>query len=137
MVLLPVTTPVIEVAGDGKTAKGVWIATGTRTEARPGQKPEGCWAWLKYGADFVKEDGIWKFWHFQTYGIYFTPYDKCWTEKNEHVRVNTPDNLKQDRPPTHKWMYSITGVSENVPRPPDPFETWDGKSMTTAPDVKP
>ena len=70
------TTPVIEIAGDGKTAKGVWISPGQ--ESGPDEKGEfhAFWAWLKYGADFVKEDGKWKFWHLEAYGIFFTPYER-------------------------------------------------------------
>lgn len=37
------TTPVIQVAKDGETARGVWIS--------PGIEGSG-WNWLKYGADF-------------------------------------------------------------------------------------
>jgi len=134
MVMQPITTPVIEVARDGKTAKGLWIASGTRTEARPGQKPQGCWTCLKYGIDFVKEDGKWKIWHFQNYSILFTPYEKCWTEKNEHINVMKfiPDEVKPDRPPTYSWIYSTTNKTEYVPEVPEPYDSWDGKSMTTA-----
>ena len=71
--VLPLTTPVIEVAGDGKTAKGLWIAPGLHTLA-PGGKLQAFWVWCKYGIDFVKEDGKWKFWHVYTYGIFYTPY---------------------------------------------------------------
>ena len=60
------TTPIIEVAGDGKTAKGVWYSPGLRMSAqvRDGKvSKSGGWFWEKYGADFVKEDGEWKIWH--------------------------------------------------------------------------
>jgi len=60
------TTPIIEIAGDGKTAKGIWYSPGigTNVEIRNG-KPEisGGWFWEKYAVDFAKEDGKWKIWH--------------------------------------------------------------------------
>jgi hypothetical protein len=64
------TTPIIEVAGDGKTAKGVWYSPGLHmmAQVRDGKvSKSGGWFWEKYGADFVKEDGKWKIWHISMY----------------------------------------------------------------------
>jgi len=60
-------TPVIEVAGDGKTAKGIWYSIGLAV--RGSVAPDGTtststqWMWEKYAVDFIKEDGEWKIWH--------------------------------------------------------------------------
>ena len=60
-------TPVIEVAGDGKTAKGIWYSIGIGV--RPNVNSDGTytkstsWMWEKYAVDFIKEDGKWKIWH--------------------------------------------------------------------------
>jgi hypothetical protein len=60
-------TPVIEVAGDGKTAKGLWYSIGQSvrgTVDSSGKTSVGTgWMWEKYGVDFIKEDGKWKIWH--------------------------------------------------------------------------
>lgn len=60
-------TPVIEVAGDGKTAKGLWYSIGQSvrgTVDADGNTSVGTgWMWEKYGVDFIKEDGKWKIWH--------------------------------------------------------------------------
>jgi len=69
------TTPIVEVAADCQTVKGAWYSPGIESDAKTGQ-----WAWMKYGADFIKEDGVWKIWHLHAYSIFMTPYDKCWTE---------------------------------------------------------
>jgi len=64
------STPVIEVAGDGKTAKGIWESPGLHMSAniRDGKvSKQGGWFWEKYAADFVKEDGKWKIWHIAMY----------------------------------------------------------------------
>ena len=62
------TTPVIEIAGDGKTAQGAWYSPGV------GVMPvyedgkihlQSMLFFEKYGGDFVKEDGVWKIWHLQ------------------------------------------------------------------------
>jgi len=60
-------TPVIEVAGDGKTAKGLWYSIGQSvrgTVDASGKTSVGTgWMWEKYGVDFIKENGKWKIWH--------------------------------------------------------------------------
>jgi hypothetical protein len=70
-------TPVIEVAADGKTAKGVWDSFGPNIS---NGNDIGNWLWVKYGVDFIKEDGAWKIWHMQVYALFNTPYDKSITQ---------------------------------------------------------
>ncbi len=53
------TTSIIEVAKDGKTAKAFWYSPGMIMET--GQSAGAIWE--VYGADFVKENGVWKMWH--------------------------------------------------------------------------
>lgn len=57
------STPVIEVAGDGKTAKGIWYSIGQVTQT-PGGQQTPTYMWERYGVDFIKKDGKWKIWHF-------------------------------------------------------------------------
>jgi len=60
-------TPVIEVAGDGKTAKGMWYSIGQGVRGSISEDGKATktteWMWEKYAVDFVKEDGKWKMWH--------------------------------------------------------------------------
>ena len=53
------TTSIIEVAADGQTAKAFWYSPGMIMET--GQSAGSIWE--AYGADFVKENGVWKLWH--------------------------------------------------------------------------
>jgi hypothetical protein len=74
-------SPVIEIAGDGKTAKGVWVSLMTVGKTHDNQdKPQAMWIWWKIGADFVKEDGEWKIWHYVKNPVYATTYDKSWMD---------------------------------------------------------
>ena len=58
MFLHPLTTQYIEVAGDGQTAKGVWMSPGfIAGNMGENHTPMGIWAWGAVGVDFVKEDG--------------------------------------------------------------------------------
>jgi hypothetical protein len=73
------TTPVIEVAGDGETAKGAWISPGYMTMPTA-EKLQAYWHWDKYGVDFIKEEGKWKIWHFFVGRDFTAPYEKSWVD---------------------------------------------------------
>lgn len=60
----PVDTFVVEIAGDGQTAKGIWSLHGTYADVTPAG-PVAYWDWGYYCVDFVLEDGAWKIWHMQ------------------------------------------------------------------------
>ena len=60
----PMACPVIEVAGDGKTAKGLWYCQGAYNDVET-SGPVAHWTWGYFAADFVKEDDGWKIWHLQ------------------------------------------------------------------------
>jgi hypothetical protein len=53
------TTSVIEIAGDRKTAKGVWNSPGHETMPI-GERPIAHWCWNRYGVDFILENSEWK-----------------------------------------------------------------------------
>jgi hypothetical protein len=120
------TTSVIEVAGDGKTAKGVWMSPGieTRKTAETGQFV-GFWVWGHYGVDFVQENGKWKFWHLHVYAFMITPYDKSWTEQRQASAQPLPDEIKPDRRGIQYSVYSPTAEIHYIPVPPEPYETFD------------
>ena len=92
-----VTTPMIEVAGDGQTAKGLWIVNGLESGLtapehaakmpswmfEPNVTVDGKKVWmhnvyLKYGVDFIKQDGAWKIWHFHCFEVARAPYSMGW-----------------------------------------------------------
>ena len=91
------TTPLIEVAADGKTAKGLWVMSGVESgltdleaaKLAPDfmfQKDvliDGKKVWMhnvlvKYGVDFLKQDGEWKIWHFHCFEIARSPVGMGW-----------------------------------------------------------
>jgi hypothetical protein len=129
MHLHTLTTPVIEVAGDGQTAQGVWVSPGV--ESAPGMM-EDSWCWVKYGIDFVKEDGAWKIWHFHMYRIFTTPYVRPWSEAEYEQQRYLPPEIAPDRPNSYAWQYGRESVYEDIPKTPAPYETWDD-SMSCIP----
>ena len=58
----PLDTPVIEIAGDGKTAKAMYSIRGANTKLTAGGHVS-YWEWAWVCADLVKEDEDWKIWH--------------------------------------------------------------------------
>lgn len=127
-------SPVIEVAGDCKTARALWMSPGAVSMAR-GETVTAMWAWTKYAADFKRMDnGEWKIWHQRIMTVFNSPYDKPWTE---HATTGgserpgggpgapPPGMPKPDRSNSDKNNFSVTEAQELVPEPPTPYETWD------------
>lgn len=59
----PVSSPFIEIAEDGSTARGLWYSFGQESWIGEDGEAEGCWMLSKYAADFALEGGEWKIWH--------------------------------------------------------------------------
>jgi hypothetical protein len=123
------TTPVVEVAQDGETAKGVWMSPGHATDKYGGAHFQARWRWVKYGCDFAREHGRWKIWHLRIYGIFATPFDQSWVEASRETRPEGPPpmpaEVAPDRPPHPFWQYSPGAVLPNEPAPPEPYLTFD------------
>jgi hypothetical protein len=137
-----ITTPVIEVAGDRKTAKGVWYTPGV-----VGGFDINSFNWMfeRYGVDFVFEDGAWKVWHMVVYtdaawplngtisadGMAFGPPPPASDEGTggetigaEAAKAPAPGG----KPTVQKVIYKgVSPTTEQVlvPRPPEPYETWE------------
>ncbi|WP_416978973.1 nuclear transport factor 2 family protein [Streptomyces sp. T028] len=108
------STALVVVADDGRTAKGVWMSPGHETFASPDGDSHVFWSWGRYGVDFVKENGRWKFWHFHIYTTFRTPFATSWVDSALGPRMfdfaegETPPGMT---PPTR-------GVTDNAPYHP-------------------
>ena len=60
----PISTGLVELAGDGQTAKGLWYCWGSQAQVLS-CGPTASWTWGYYAADFVREGNGWKLWHLQ------------------------------------------------------------------------
>ena len=131
----PTMCPIVEVAADGKTAKGVWTTWGfeTGTDRKTG-KLKSQYAWGTYGVDFIKEDGVWKFWHFHIYRLASYEYNKPWTEldgwnpdpeKGETLSTEAVRMFKTDFPGVDDYPYRRDKVVVIKPDPPLPYEKWE------------
>lgn len=59
----PVSTPMVLLSDDGKTAKGMWYVIGQESVSEGEAEADCMWFTGRVAADFVKEDGVWKIWH--------------------------------------------------------------------------
>jgi hypothetical protein len=124
------TTPVIEIAGDGQTAKGCWIMAGIESgltdPAVAAQQPDfmfsprdvagkkvwAHWVSCKYGLDFLKQDDRWKIWHFRCYEVWRAPFEENWISFAHRTAHDTfgPDLM----------YFGDDGVAVFMPRPEQP-----------------
>jgi hypothetical protein len=92
--------PVLEIAQDGQSARGLWLTLGTETDAgelgdyQQGSDPEremlfsshtqdgrgytAEWSFQKLGIDFSFEEGEWRILHLHLYDIMRAPFDQDW-----------------------------------------------------------
>lgn len=75
-------SPVIEVAGDGQTAIGLWQSFGTVTQPG-GNSMSAQWTMEDYSMVFAKQStGEWRIWHLRTFVHFYTDRENEWYEQN-------------------------------------------------------
>ena len=149
--------PMIEVAADGKTAKGLWVVAGVESGlasmASAAHAPaymytdsivDGKKVWahtiqLKYGVDFLKQDGEWKIWHFHCFEVSRSPYGMDWITFASKAQNQTYSNdlmyfgddgkpvfmPKPDAPATILNNPYRTDKSQSLDAvPPQPYQTF-------------
>lgn len=125
------TTPIIEIAGDGQTAKGIWMSIGDITQPMGGKiRPQ--WAQDMYAIDFIKEDGEWKIWHLTTCVDFYTTFDTSWLdnaanffmEREHDEREQMDAHMPSENPGNYYNAYSRKTVAQFLPRIPEPYWTF-------------
>jgi hypothetical protein len=101
--------PIVDIANDGKTAKGRWrfvAEIGTANQADSAQ-----WGGGTYENEYVKENGVWKIQRLHGYTRFVTPYADGWGKK-ALPNPRPDDGFKPDRPPTQVYdSYPATFVA--------------------------
>ncbi|MEU6261091.1 nuclear transport factor 2 family protein [Streptomyces sp. NPDC047043] len=125
------STALVVVADDGRTAKGVWMSPGHETFAGPEGDAHVFWSWGRYGVDFVKENGRWKFWHFHIYTTFRTPFATSWVDSALGPRMfdfaegETPPGMTPPtRGTTDNTPYHPSRAPRLLPEPPRPYATF-------------
>ena len=119
-------SPLVEVALDGQTAKGMWYCPGVITALEADGKNHLQWNIQRLAADFVLEDEAWKIWHMQVLTDFVTPAGEDFDPALGAAIY--PAGLGIDKTPTepgelYAW-YSQDRPARLTPRMPEPYETF-------------
>lgn len=127
---LPITTPVVEIAGDGETARGLWHVHGSDNTVGI----YGALSWWKLGflaIDFRKENGQWRLWHVFHAEDVVAPMGENWLRpapREEDPAFAALKELKTVpytiRHENHR-PYSPNRPLTAPPEPPEPYECFD------------
>jgi hypothetical protein len=123
----PATTGLVRLAGDGKTARGLWYSIAQETRPNGDGTAKALWMPEKIAVDFVKEADGWKIWHLviandltceagDDYGQ-GDPYVD-WDTDPVAVEFGEPTVKKLIHDPTFNWW-------DDYPPIPEPYETFD------------
>lgn len=133
-----IATPMVEVAGDGKTARGVWRSPGVEAVRPPdGGKPVPLWSFGAYAADFVYRDGRWKIWHLHWFRNIKCTFADGWVDDLSMTHSGPLVDSPNVRPSTYHNPYTPEAKQELVPPCPPPYETYSGPDWAVTPQTVP
>lgn len=126
----PMDTAVIEIAGDGESARGIWYSRGTYNDLTP-QGPLAFWELGIYACDFVREDGQWKVLHLLQLTDIHTPGGRSWGDPKPEPFPNLPEfdgavpftAPEPTVPEVLREAYYPGRPFAPLPEPPVPYET--------------
>lgn len=130
----PVSSPLIEVAADGRTAKCVWSTFGPETgKANPDDEEyEPMWMYGKFAVDMIKEkDGKWRMWHFQVIPDIMFNQNIAFTTQEPHDDYKNMFQSMADDGTTWCREYGADRVRHYWPQAPKPYETFAGTRPVT------
>lgn len=120
--LQTLSSPCVEIAEDGQSAKGFWTISAQVTALDEGH-PVGFWAYGKMGADLVLEDETFKIWHLMVCTDFLTPAGKPFDPA--YGKRVYPSGLGIDEtPPNPENVYAWYGedrIPAKFPAPPEPY----------------
>ncbi|MBP3891245.1 MAG: nuclear transport factor 2 family protein [Solobacterium sp.] len=120
------TNPCIEIAKDGKTARGTWESPGYETIVNEAGELKAVWCFLAYANDFIYDEAekAWKLWHLRicSNGGGKFSFEKGWVGDTTKYTVKT--GVAKELPPTHN-PYTVDFIQTSIPIAPKPYDTWD------------
>lgn len=127
----PLQNCIIRVAGDRKTAKGLWCCNGNFTDITPGG-PCAYWIWAYFAVDFVWEQEEWKIWHMQYLEDVKCPCGQNWAAdyqelplREEFARVADMKLAEPDVKIVLREYYSPKRKFTPTPRVPEEYEKFE------------
>lgn len=127
----PVSTPLIEIASDRQTAKGIWYSAGSGVKVGVAG-PITMWNIGFYCCDFVLENEEWKLWHMVFCEELCFPGGQSWAEVPKAYppleRFADMKYAPEPAAPTvtqRPWpQYGVRRQFVGTPRLPEPYDTF-------------
>lgn len=126
----PLTSPYVQIAGDGQTAKAIWMVEGSITDITE-KGPVTNWSWGYYAADFIKEDGQMRLWHVLRVEDVHCPNGVNWgmpennfPELPEFAELKDIQLPAPNHPAAVYETFSADRCSAKTPRIPEPYTTF-------------
>lgn len=122
------SSPVVEVAGDGKTAQGIWMAHTFMSQINSDGGASPSFGLAKYGDEFLCEDGVWKMWHRRDYVdgmLQCTMLESLPFENNVLPDALRAENGVKTVKQEGDMIYRPYSCTRREPAIPQPYETWD------------
>ena len=116
----------MELAGDGKTAKGLWYSIAQETEAQPDGTGKALWMPEKIAVDFVKEKDGWKIWHIVVSTDLVSEAGEDYSEQEVYHNYETnPVDVEFGTPTIAKLIHNTDfNWWDNYPPMPEAYETF-------------
>ncbi len=123
----PLSSPYIQIAGDGKTAKLYIFTNGLEALPSPPGNPPFCmWFYDAYCDDMVKEEDGWKWTKVHLMDTIKAPFAVSWSEMAKQPNRSTPQGLVPPSYETdHHKPYTIDAMPSLGDPLPEPYETMD------------
>ena len=120
-------TPMIEVARDGQSAKGVWRSPGIEAVVpATGGKPGALWSFGTYAVDFIRVREAWKILHLHWFRIVKCSYEAGWVDDLSMTYTGKLPNSPDIQPSSYHNPYTPETIQEPIPPCPQPYDTMTG-----------
>ena len=129
----PISSAVIEIAEDEKTAKGLWYSRGSEVKITP-SGPVSYWTWGCYAVDFIYENSAWRIWHLQYLEDIHNPCGQSWgTKASNYPLIDGFEEAEQiydeipgpNVPGTRRTLYHPDRPFTRLPDYPEPYATFE------------
>lgn len=116
-------SPVVEIAGDGKTARGIWMAYTFMSQMNSRGEADPSFGLARYGDEFCYENGRWKMWHRRDYVDAMLPCRILDREPFENSTPHFEEGVKKIAQEGDS-IYHPYSCTRREPAIPQPYESW-------------
>ena len=120
-----ISCPIIEVAQDGLTAKGLWLCPGEGALLHGEEDPQAIWMWGTLAADFKLVGDVWKIWHLHYFRLMKCDYQKGWVKDTSLENKLNASMPRSARPTTYHNPYTPYTIRDCIPGIPHPYTSYE------------